>query len=90
MKNIDRDESLLLRCDCKSFEFVEFGWFEDEPKIFYVTITAYPRTLGDKIKAMWRILMGSRYGITDEVLIDGKNAKRLVKWLQERVDGSEK
>ena len=78
---MQNEDSILLRCECSSFEFLEFGWFDDDPKTFYASITVYPRTWKEKLKGIWRILRGSRYGISDEVLVEAKEIKRLVKWL---------
>lgn len=78
-------DKLLIQCDCDSFEIVELGWFDDEPKTFYLTITVYPKTLLDKIKGIWKVLKGTDYGITDEVLINKKEAKKMCEWLKKRV-----
>lgn len=86
MKKIwETDKSLLIRCDDQSFEFIEFGWFHDEPKLFYVTVTCHPKDWKDKLKGIWKIIKGSDYGITDGVLVNQKEAKKLLSWLQKRV-----
>ena len=53
------DPPLLIKCDCHAFELVEYGWFEEEPKIFYLTITNHPKGILQKIKAIWKIIKGS-------------------------------
>ena len=78
---MQNEDFLLLQCSCSSFEFLEFGWFDDDPKTFYVSITVYPKTWKEKLQAIWRILRGARYGISDEVLVEAKEIRRLIKWL---------
>ena len=84
-KKIDLNENLLIRCDCHAFEFIDFGWFDDEEKIFYVTITHRPKGLLDRFKAVIRALRGSEYMGSDEVIINDKEAKRLAKWLNDKI-----
>ena len=85
---MQNENSILLRCKCNSFEFLEFGWFDDDPKTFYASITVHPRTWKEKLQAIWRVLRGARYGISDEVLVEAKEIRRLVKWLaQEKKTG---
>lgn len=79
------DESLLIRCDDNSFEFAEFGWFDEEPKTFYLTITVYPKGFLEKIKGIWKILRGASYGITDEIVVNNEEANKLKDWLNERL-----
>lgn len=85
MKKKKLDKSLLIRCSCHSFEFIELGWFDDEPKVFYITITCHPKGFIEKIKGIWRIIKGSPYGITDDVLISNKEAKKIITWFKERI-----
>jgi len=85
---MDNDEHILLQCSCHSFEFLEFGWFDDDSKTFYVSITVHPKKLIEKLKAIWRILRGARYGISDEVLVESKEIRRLVKWLAKEKIGA--
>jgi len=83
MKGKEWDD-ILIRCDCGEFAFLEMGKW-DEESIFYATITASPKTLSYKIKGILRLLSGSFYGITDEVLLNKKEAKRLRDWLTKHV-----
>lgn len=86
MKKEISEEHLLIKCDCGYFpEFMELGWFNDEPKIFYLGYTYRPKTVKEKLKAIWKIIKGSNYGISDEVLINDKQAKKLINWLKERL-----
>ena len=78
-------DNILIRCDCHAFEFLDIGWFDDEEKIFYTTITHHPKSLLDRIKAVIRALKGSEYGISDEVIINNGEAKRLVSWLNGKI-----
>lgn len=86
MKKIwETDKPIFIKCDCHSFEFFEIGWFHDEPKIFYICVSCNPKDWKEKLKGIWRIIKGSDYGITDEVLINRNEAKKLLEWLQKRI-----
>lgn len=85
MKIKKEDKPLLIRCDCSSFEFLEFGWFQDEPKIFYLSITCNPKTWKEKLLGIWRLLRGSKFGISDEVLLNEKDIAELYKWISKRI-----
>lgn len=80
-----KDDELLVRCDCRDFEFIELAWFNNEPKTFYITLTCHPKDWKEKLRGIWRILRGSRYGITDGVLINKKEAKKIADWFQKRI-----
>jgi len=73
-------KDIMIRCDCGEFAFLEIGKWDEEP-IFYATITASPKTWFYRFKGILRLLFGSPYGITDEVLLNKKEAKRLRDWL---------
>lgn len=79
------EDILHIRCHCGAFEIVEIGHFDDEDEPFYFTITASDKTLKDKLRIIWRVIRGSRYGITDEVLFDNKDARKIIKWLQKHL-----
>lgn len=78
-------EILHIRCDCGAFEIVEIGRFEDEDEPFYFTITTSAKSLKEKMKVIWRVIRGSRYGITDEVLFNKKDARKIIKWLEKQL-----
>ena len=79
-------ETLHIRCDCGHFGIVEISKFIDEDEPFYFTITAETKSFKDKLKGVWRVLKGSPYGITDEVLFNRKDALKIIRWLTKQLN----
>ena len=78
-------EVLHIRCDCGHFGIVEIGKLidsEDDPCPFYFMTTVPNNGIKEKLKGIWKVIKGSSYGNTDEVLFTKKEAKKIIKWLQ--------
>lgn len=76
----------LFKCKCQHFGFLEV-YRDDEPhKAFEYSfmITYYPKTIQEKLQCIWNILKGAKYGISDDILLDKKQVKELVKFLNEK------
>jgi len=74
---IDKDTA-LYQCACGEFLFMEV-W--DDTDFCYFTIQAHPRTLLQKVKAIWAIFRGAKYGISDDVVMKKEDMKELAKFL---------
>jgi len=75
------DETILFKCDCGEFSFLEVFYDTD---FYYFTITYYPKTFIGKIKAIFAIIKGSRFGASEEIVLRPKDAKELSKFLNRK------
>ena len=75
-----------MTCDCGHFGVVDISWFDDDSSTYYLTITTPRETLSQKIKSIWRVIKGSPYGITDEIVITRKQMRKLARMIQTQLN----
>lgn len=87
----DDKSMLLLRCNCGAGEtlllYDLYNTDEEYPDTdIEVEITCTPDTFREKLRAVWRLLRGTKYiGFTDCVLLTEEDADNLAKWVLERL-----
>ena len=75
----DKD-TIIIECRCNGFEFVKFGKYDDET---YITISSYPKTFKEKLKVIWRTIIGAEVPyMSDEILLSKQDVKELINFLK--------
>ena len=66
----------LYKCSCGEFSFLEVIHDSDDD-FYYFTISYYPKSFWQKIKAIYAIIRGSRFGASEEVVLTIEDAQDL-------------
>ena len=78
----EENDTILLQCRCRHFEFVQIT--KDEDSWYYFTISYYGNTVLEKLKAIWAIIVGARYSASEEVILYKQDIKKLIKFLESK------
>lgn len=86
----ERDDILLLRCNCSSMEFVQVYMPDEKPPLAYnepfayLDISARPSTVRQRLRGAWRALFGRSYFESAEVVLDRQAQDELLDFVNER------
>ncbi len=71
----------LYRCECGEFSFLEV-WYDGD--FYYFMITYSPRGIIEKLKAIWAILRGAKYGVSEDIVLSETSIKQLKKFIENK------
>lgn len=78
----DDYQNLLIRCDCKAHEFIEFSEFHDDPRVIYITHSTWPDSFWERLRDIWRVIRGKKWSIGAEIILSDEDKERLIDFLQ--------
>lgn len=79
---LDKD-TYLAKCKCHSFEFLQVWRDTYKCNDYHFTLSYYPKTILEKINAIWAVIKGSRNWMSEEVILSKSDLKDLINFLKE-------
>lgn len=70
----------VFLCYCGEYSYLRISRDEEDEQV-YVSIVGRPVTIGERLSAAWRCLLGKEFYISNEVIVDAKDLPALRKAL---------
>lgn len=77
-------KEILLRCDCAGYHFVEIYRDADWSDTTFITHIEQPKTLREKIQAIWNLLLKNESIYDSELLIRSDDLQRLADYFRDQ------